>query len=328
MKKSIVMAVALAAFATVGCSEVETTQIAKQNAIGFDAFANKASRISATELGWNNFSVFGQYGSVNVFNGVNIIYNTTNSAWEYNPLQLWVPGQEYVFGAVAPATPGASFDYANKTYSLPGTITLNQETQKDWLTATPVTVTSGATNDVVSFTFNHITSKLGFVFKVDKETANAWPGEIYIKIIGFKMSAIEQTASYSNDTWDNYGQEKATFSTVPNLSTSWDGFDVVTATSTREFFVLPQTLTQQQVELTCDITDEHGTAIKTNVKAKANLATSHIIEWEPGSKYVYTFLLGSDLLSGSDDDDVYILFNVEELSGWTEVPESVSAVVQ
>ena len=325
MKKRNLMGVALATMALFGCSEIDTTGVAQNEMIGFDAYVNKVSRatVDATVLGHDAFSVFGQYDVESTpqtpFNGTSVIYNTSTSAWEYNPLIPWVPGKTYVFGAIAPISPAASMNYATKTYSFNSATVIDQETQKDILVATPVEVTaaaSGGDNNSVAFTFNHILSKLGFSFAVDKTTANAWSGEIAIKITGFQMTNVEKSATYTNSVWTNYGLEKATFTTAPLLTTSYDG-DLTVAHSTREFFVLPQTLGTQQVTLTLQIQDLHGNVIQDGITAKAVL-TATDNKWKAGYKYHYTFYLGKNLLSdGTDQNDIYIVFDVQQLVGWT-----------
>lgn len=325
MKKRNLMGVALVAIALFGCSEIETTGVAQNQMIGFDAYANKVSRASvdATVLGHDAFSVFGQYDVETTpqtpFNGTSVIYNTSTPAWEYNPLIPWVPGKTYVFGAIAPISTAASMNYKTKTYSFNSATVIDQVTQKDILVATPVEVTAAAAgggNNSVAFTFNHILSKLGFSFAVDKTTGNAWEGEIAIEITGFQMTNVVKSATYTNSVWTNYGSEKATFTTAPSLTTSYDGALTV-AHSTREFFVLPQTLGTQKVTLTLQIQDLHGNIIEDNVQATAVL-TATDNEWKSGYKYHYTFYLGKNLLSGATgQEDIYIVFDVQQLSDWT-----------
>ena len=332
MKKRNLMGVALATMALFGCSEVDTTGVVQNEMIAFDAYVNKESRattVDATQLGHDAFSVFGQYDVASTpqtpFNGTSIIYNTTSNAWEYNPLIPWVPGKTYVFGAIAPINPAASMNYTSKTYSFNSATVIDQETQKDILIATPIQVTaapSGGDNNNVAFTFNHILSKLGFSFAVQKVGENAWSGEIAIKVTGFQMSNVAKTATYTNSAWTDYGSEKATFTTAPMLLTSYDD-DLTVAHSTREFYVLPQALGTQLVTLTLQIQDLHGNIIQDNVQAKAVLTASEN-KWQPGYKYHYTFYLGKNLLSeGTDQNDIYIVFDVAQLSGWTTENQNI-----
>ena len=103
MKKLFIIGLAATAMLA-SCSNDETVEMAQQKAIGFsNAFVNNGTRSvedpSFTKDNLQNFAVYGFTQAGQIFDG------TTVSApdWTYTPLQYWVAGNTYTFGAIAPA---------------------------------------------------------------------------------------------------------------------------------------------------------------------------------------------------------------------------------
>lgn len=103
MKKLFMIGLAATAMLA-SCSNDETVEMAQSKAIGFsNAFVNNGTRSivdpSFTTETLEDFAVYGFTQAGQIFNG------TTVSApgWTYTPLQYWVAGNTYTFGAIAPA---------------------------------------------------------------------------------------------------------------------------------------------------------------------------------------------------------------------------------
>lgn len=103
MKKLFMIGLAATAMLA-SCSNDETVEMAQQKAIGFsNAFVNNGTRSivnpSFTKDNLQNFAVYGFTQAGQIFDGTTV----SASDWTYTPLQYWVAGNTYTFGAIAPA---------------------------------------------------------------------------------------------------------------------------------------------------------------------------------------------------------------------------------
>ena len=198
MKKLFMIGLAATAMLA-SCSNDETVEMAQQKAIGFsNAFVNNGTRSivdpSFTTKTLKDFAVYGFTQAGQIFNG------TTVSApgWTYTPLQYWVPGNTYTFGAIAPYSvaknvSNVALPKGAKKVEMAVAFTNTDANQVDLLHAAPMQI---AGKDVtvtystpVPMTFNHQLSKVKFSFE------NA-VGEGY-KV---KVSNVKITDAYTNGT--------------------------------------------------------------------------------------------------------------------------------
>lgn len=198
MKKLFMIGLAATAMLA-SCSNDETVEMAQQKAIGFsNAFVNNGTRSivdpSFTTETLKDFAVYGFTQAGQIFNG------TTVSApgWTYTPLQYWVPGNTYTFGAIAPYSvaknvSNVALPKGAKKVEMAVAFTNTDANQVDLLHAAPMQI---AGTDVtvtystpVPMTFNHQLSKVKFSFE------NA-VGEGY-KV---KVSNVKITDAYTNGT--------------------------------------------------------------------------------------------------------------------------------
>ena len=198
MKKLFMIGLAATAMLA-SCSNDETVEMAQQKAIGFsNAFVNNGTRSivdpSFTTKTLKDFAVYGFTQAGQIFNG------TTVSApgWTYTPLQYWVPGNTYTFGAIAPYSVATNVSKvalpkSAKKVEMAVAFTNTDANQVDLLHAAPMQI---AGTDVtvtystpVPMTFNHQLSKVKFSFM------NA-VGEGY-KV---KVSNVKITDAYTNGT--------------------------------------------------------------------------------------------------------------------------------
>lgn len=183
MKKSLVIC-GVAALALASCTKNEVLEINESRAIGFEnAFVNNGTRSivdpSLTKTTLANFEVYGfvtnEGGqSSQIFGKDEEVTTVTKKGenWEYSPLQYWVKGNTYTFGALAPAgaatvTGEAITGTINKKVGMTVAFTNTDDSQKDLLHAAPaaVTVNSDEYSIPVELTFNHQLSKVKFSFK-------------------------------------------------------------------------------------------------------------------------------------------------------------------
>ena len=187
MKKILLAALALGAL--VSCSKDELISENRQ-AIEFgNAFVDNSTRAtSATDPSYytngtegytqlTSFKVYGTVGGVNIFDGVTIDKGTAEygNAWTQNggTIQYWIPGANYVFDAVVDATDVT----INASTGLPTSLNYEISSQKDML-HDRVEVTATADQDVVTFEFTHLLSKVNF--SVVNKTAAAATNYRYV----------------------------------------------------------------------------------------------------------------------------------------------------
>ena len=206
MKKIFLIGLAATAMLA-SCSNDETVEMAQQKAIGFsNAFVNNGTRSivdpSFTTTSLENFAVYGFTQNGQIFDG------TTVSApgWTYSPLQYWVAGNTYTFGAVAPAAQSANVSDVTLTEgNVDMKVAFTNDGVTDLLHAAPKAIPCDdayAKNpDKVKMTFSHQLSKVKFSFE------NA-VGEGYnVKVSDVKITDAYKTGTLTvaaaGNTWSN-----------------------------------------------------------------------------------------------------------------------------
>lgn len=178
MKKTLIAVLALAS--VVACNKTEVVEQQAPHAIGFDGpFIENSTKATDLTTGENGTLVdFAVYGYVQelvgiIFNNEKVALN--GSAWTYENTQYWVAGKPYYFTAIAPYAQGAKY---TPTAVDAGTIAFdNISANIDLLHAySPVAAIAGPITsqpDAVSFTFNHLLSRVKFSFENGMVAENA-----------------------------------------------------------------------------------------------------------------------------------------------------------
>ena len=330
MKKNVLFGMmALAMGAMTACSVEEVVDQAETNYIGFDAFANKVSRTRPTDFPHNNFSVWGAYNNAQteVFKNTEVTYQSTDQSWSYGTPKPWVANQTYHFAAVAPynANYTNAYDYTSKKYTL-GEITIDNTTtaQIDYMTATVQESVSSGTNSV-QFTFNHIVSKIDFIFKARTTGDNPWKSPVRIEIKKIELKDVPTKNTYTSDAWGNLDTpttNKATFTegdgSAAVATTTYDAAasnpKTTPSNKVADWLVVPQGTTADEIAktltITCDVYDavSNGTKVKENATASVEIKT----KWEANHYYTYTVSIGTDILGPNP----YIIFDVKDVTNW------------
>lgn len=209
MKKIFLIGLAATAMLA-SCSNDETVEMAQNTkAIGFsNAFVNNGTRSivdpSFTTTSLEDFAVYGFTQNGQIFNGTKV----SAPGWTYSPLQYWVAGNTYTFGAVAPAAQSANVSKVALADGKVGMeVTFTNDGATDLLHAAPKAINCDdaflAQPNIpkVGMTFSHQLSKVKFSFE------NA-VGEGYnvkvsnVKITDAYTSGILTVAAAGN-TWSN-----------------------------------------------------------------------------------------------------------------------------
>lgn len=196
MKKFFLIGLAATAMLA-SCSNDETVEMAQPKAIGFsNTFVNNGTRSindpSFTTTTLQDFAVYGFTQNGQIFDGTKV----SAPGWTYTPLQYWVAGNTYTFGAIAPAAQKENVsDVAldGNKIGMKVAFTNTDENQVDLLHAAPAQIAGTEVTETyatpVKMTFNHQLSKVKFSFE------NA-VGEGY----NVKVSNIKITDAYTNGT--------------------------------------------------------------------------------------------------------------------------------
>lgn len=210
MKKIFLIGLTAAAMMA-SCSNDETVEMAQQKAISFsNAFVNNGTRSivdpSFTTTSLNDFAVYGFTQQGQIFNGEKVSKGGT--AWSYDNVQYWVPGNTYTFGAIAPYSVAANV--SNVTLPTGATkvgmevaFTNTDANQVDLLHAAPSQITgvTATYTTPVSMTFNHQLSKVKFSFQ------NSVGVGYNVKVSNVKITdAFKEgtlTVAAAGNTWGN-----------------------------------------------------------------------------------------------------------------------------
>lgn len=334
MKKNIFLWVAVFAVGVMSsCSVDKVVDQAEARYIGFDAFANKVTRTKPADFPHETFGVWGAYNSAAsvVFTNKEVTYQSGDGSWSYGTPEPWVSGQTYEFAAIAPYVNGASYDYGTDKYTL-NAITVDAANQIDYMTATPINNHPSGTSPV-SFVFNHILSKIDFIFKprTASEDNTHWQSPVRIEITKIELADVPTKNTYTADTWgalDTPGTNKVTFTegegTSALVKTSYAGSsDPTTTGNTFDWLVVPHGTTSNEITktltITCDVYDNAtsgGTLLKGNATASVGIKTS----WAKNTYYTYTVSIGADILG----ENPYITFDVASVTGWA--PDTSNSV--
>lgn len=210
MKKIFLIGLTAAAMMA-SCSNDETVEMAQQKAISFsNAFVNNGTRSvddpSFTTLTLKDFAVYGFTQKGQIFDGVKVSKGGT--AWSYDNVQYWVPGNTYTFGAIAPHS--VAGNVSNVTLPTGATkvemkvaFTNTDADQVDLLHAAPTQITgvTASYTTPVSMTFNHQLSKVKFSFE------NVVGVDYNVKVSNVKITDAYKegtlTVAAAGNNWSN-----------------------------------------------------------------------------------------------------------------------------
>lgn len=333
MKKIIIAALALTAFAA--CNKSEVVDAPQGAAIAFEnAFVDNATK-AATDLTASNLNDFSVYGSVEANDTEGMIFTNqkvakNGNAYTYSPVQYWIANAQYYFAAFAPYT-SAAWTYApavkdgaeNATAAYTGTLTFDNESAKasqDLLYAyvkpdvTPTSIISQP--DPVKFTFTHKLSKVAFKFT----NAFAEGSNITLKVYDVKINNAAGEGSLpitdgTDGTWtadaENNSFEITYGPTVDNATDIAIDKDFVTD----HYYLIPVT---REYKITFSV-DLYQAGVKVATyphEVSTNIALSK------GSSYSLNATLNEKTVN-PDSQLFPIEFAVEEIDDWVSGDVSI-----
>lgn len=313
MKKKSIFLAALAATAMLtGCSNDETTQVAQNGrAIQFDGFVNKSTRADLTTDNIESFQVWGLMSN-DEQNGTPFIGTTVTKGesgdWTYSPLVYWSQGYKYSFVAIAPASDDSWSFSAPSTVGQWGTIDFTNNGETDLIYAldgtyatTPLATSQGQT---ISLTFNHLLSRVKFVFKNSMEDDS----KLTISDVTIKAGNKAATATLGQtSTWAIDAGTPATDLVFGETG----AISVNSNDETAAKYMIP--LDGQTYTATFTVKREHSGITDTY----SHTVTLPSITWQQG----YSYALTAELTAENVDPktDLYpIVFDVTEVEDWED----------
>ena len=317
MKKLFIAILAVAGLAA--CSQDQLVEAPKSVAIAFDnAFVNNSTR--ATDITKATLNDFGVYGSVEKAVGSEIqqgliftnqrVYKS-GDAFIYSPAQYWIANAQYDFVAIAPYT-DAKWSYTT-TDAKNGTLSFDNENaaaNQDLLFASAERTTQDITSkpEAVSFTFNHLLSRVKFTF------VNGFAAGSNITL---KITDVHITDTYKSGTIDVANGEVANTWTAADNTLNVDFNDAGTeflaanggSASTEHHYLIPA---QASYNITFNVELQQAGVSVGNYD---RTATVNALDLQKGQSYELKAPLNAS--NTSDQGEIYpIEFTVNSVENW------------
>lgn len=363
MAKRLFLLVA-GALALTACTNEEVIDdvAASRNVIKFENAVNKLSRAKdLTNTTLEQFNVYGFYTMPNNPNHANEVF--TNEAvtkdgglWKYTNIRYWLPDATYYFyayscGSVSElnttfgefkldtsndANDGKGKPATERTLEIDNYIS-DHSHQHDLIFASSTVIAETTTNSPVSFTFQHILSKLQAKF------SSKFSDEYTVVISNVQVDNIRNQGDYdftfksTDNGWKNQVR-KAGQPYVYLLNTKGEGLaegeikdNAISVTSkdagpaiSNTAYVLPYKYEVEDVTISFDVKVMFGddqvypSPNSSGTSETIRLATNKFApKWEEGFSYIYNIAIGPDDLKLNK-----ISFSVTEIGEWKDANDT------
>lgn len=269
----------------------------------------------------DKIAVFGNFDNsskkIVLFNGTKV--QNDNGAWTYSDIRYWFKG-EYNFAAIYPATAPAIKDLNfSDNNSLSFTYSPADYTESvDILTATHHRFYKSGPASKVTFTLQHIFSRINFIAKVDPTSSQSFViKRLVLKNVKTSGEYVITPAPTTTEIDDFY----ANWNTSDSKGTLFD-YDsekeaVINKNATFTFFpndhalmLIPQEVPSDvTIEITYYPEDNKADEKTIPVNLYETTVSAHRGKWERGHTYTYSFSLG---------DNESIIFNSPTIQKWEE----------
>ncbi|MDE6268863.1 MAG: fimbrillin family protein [Muribaculaceae bacterium] len=341
MKKQLFY-VALGALALSACTSEEIVDISEQsNAIGFENAVMKQSRADAqkgdlTVDNLDKFLVYGFYTKENqianpiqVFGGDAV--TKQGSGWTYNGTRFWVPEATYSFFAYSCADVALDNKYGTVGLELNTTGADRQlhisnyrcdashnhdliYAQAKEIKSKPITADNATPNPNVSFTFEHVLTKIDAMFTSD------FSADYDVVIKDVKIINFRNVGSFTKTSgWSNVIRQESN-TVMQMIFPTEDAIGVANQAQTQAqkpktdyYYVIPYTYEFSDVQLTFTIELYKGSDhTKDNLILSRNMEGHWSPNWQQGYYYTYNITL-----TGSVTNLQPIVFEVaKDMNGW------------
>ena len=329
MKKNYFM-LALASMMMAACANNDLVDdLVKEEvpqAIGFETFAQKATRAELTEETIKNvgFCVWGYKaptgteidwdGQYTVFNKVLVTHNGEN--WGYDDAKYWDRTSTYNFYAVAPSNGNYSIAggmiTVNDAESAKSTESMDYVIDRDGAKGVNGDYT-GTAHDAVSFDFHHIMSKISFKLKaavaekitVTNLTMKGWDSGkgTFVQTLTSTPSVASHTSEWNIST---AGEGNVTLVGIGAGDTEIALPEDKSAKEVKDMYIMvPQIIAANALTFTIDFKIKHSeTDVETFTAQVGKLASKQV--WGTDTHTTYTISVGPDVID----------FSVSSVCGW------------
>lgn len=327
MKKTLM--IAATAVLAAACTKTTTSEVAPQNAIGFNGnFVENATK-AIDNATINKMFVFGiNNAGETIFD--NVAVSKEGASWKYTETRYWQKNTSYKFIAYTndnETLAGAAQDeFGTYGLNIPGYVA-DRDNQKDLVVADVVERTIGdkvEANDQtaeIKFNFKHVLSKVRFAVT----TAEGVPANVKVKLSDIKIYGMNTTASYENTGWGASSVQMTETNAFAHTFATTEVSAGVKAT-TDYYYVIPQGFAEDIVIAKFEATLNDGSQdIKTVIfEAKLPAGT-----WDPNNVYTYTVPVSVDDFNTVNPEDkvIEITFGDPEVEGWHEPENEGSATL-
>lgn len=246
MKKVFIAILAAAAFAA--CNKAEVVESAPAAAIAFEnAFVDNTTK-AATDITKDNLNDFGVYGTVAKNSNSALIFENqtvtkSGDTYTYSPVQFWIEGSEYTFSAYAPYTDRQWIFTPTNASAHNGTLAFDNEAangEQDLLFAAATRTTAStiaAAPAAVSFTFNHLLSKVVFKYTNGFTDDNITLNVYNVKINNAAAKGTIPVAAGVAGEWTGTGDYARSFGdAAPDAA---DALANSASVTTEHFYLIP-----------------------------------------------------------------------------------------
>lgn len=303
-------------------------------AINFsNAFVDNATRSvvdpSFTKENLGNFAVYGFTQNGQIFDGVTVSSSDNGATWTYSPEQYWVEGNQYAFGAIAPAnTPVSGEQLLGSSvadYKVGMTVSFtNTDGKTDLLYAAANNVNADeafmANPESVGLTFKHQLSKVKFSFVNNVSEA------YNIKVTDVKITNANSTGTLTIDAdadneWSNVAGDPLELNFGAVGTTSEGVADAIAHSAEgetyNELLMIPSAATESyNVTFTVELLNG-----EVSMNTYSHTATISGVELKLG--YCYDFKAVLDYATIDPDEDLKpIVFEVDSIEPWIDTDQN------
>ena len=317
------------------CSQDEVVDMPRNTkAINFsNAFVDNATRSvvdpSFTKENLGNFAVYGFTQNGQIFDGVTVSSSDNGATWTYSPEQYWVEGNQYAFGAIAPAnTPVSGEQLLGSSvadYKVGMTVSFtNTDGKTDLLYAAANNVNADeafmANPESVGLTFKHQLSKVKFSFVNNVSEA------YNIKVTDVKITNANSTGTLTIDAdadneWSNVAGDPLELNFGAVGTTSEGVADAIAHSAEgetyNELLMIPSAATESyNVTFTVELLNG-----EVSMNTYSHTATISGVELKLG--YCYDFKAVLDYATIDPDEDLKpIVFEVDSIEPWIDTDQN------
>lgn len=270
------------------CSNDETVEAPKGNAIGFKTMTDKNAGRAATELTKANlkqFKVWGYAADGLIFNGQ--VVNANNGVCNYTPVQYWEANKAYAFTAVGSdleAGTTAEYTVAAATAGQEGfgSVKFNNEAAEGyedvaWAAKNVTAMADLSSVPVVDLAFKHALSRVKFTFVNGMSTAYT----LTISNVQIDNAASEGTMTLPAATWALGTETFALGFDAPAADIASN----TTGAATGYQYIIPGT---QALAISFDVTTKVNGVETTYKHTNVAIALTGNAAYENGNSYNFT----------------------------------------